>query len=211
MNIIFQNENFVIAEKPALVLTVPGRDPKDTRPVLGLMLQNELRTKIFPVHRLDYEVSGLIMYAKTKEAHKVANSWFESKEIIKTYEAITETSENQVPLNKKQIWKSKLVRGKKRTFEAAHGLDSETHATCIESYKIGSLPVLRWKLNPITGRSHQLRFELSNKGHPILGDKLYGSRFDYSEAGIALKATELDLSRIENTLGLPKNISLSGR
>ena len=62
MKFLFQNEHFVIMDKPAMVLTVPDRHQSD-RPCLGLELQKELKTQIFPVHRLDYEVSGLVLFA----------------------------------------------------------------------------------------------------------------------------------------------------
>ncbi|MBI3774163.1 MAG: hypothetical protein HY273_01180 [Gammaproteobacteria bacterium] len=75
--LIVNNPHFLIALKPAGVLTVPDRDSADsTRPVLGLQLQEELGMRLFPVHRLDLPVACLVLFALNAEAHKIANTWF---------------------------------------------------------------------------------------------------------------------------------------
>ena len=87
--IVFQNEHFVIVDKAPLVLSVPSRMGEDeTRPVLGLILEKDLGRTVYPVHRLDFEVQGLIMYALTPAAHKAGNAWFEQKIVFKKYSAI---------------------------------------------------------------------------------------------------------------------------
>lgn len=205
---IFENEHYIIVDKYACILSVPGRNEKeDDRPVLGRILENDLKIKIYPIHRLDYEVSGLIMFAKNPEAQKIANFWFEKKEIQKTYKAITmqsdERTEEFFGLGEIKEWRCKLLRGKKRAYESPHGKESLTHAKLI---LIDSQKKFYWELNPITGRSHQLRYELFRHGHPILGDKLYGSK-DETEGnlGIALRAFRLDFSKAshKNSFALP--------
>ena len=56
IHFVFKNNNFVVCNKEALVLSVPAREKSDLRDCLGLRLELELKTQIFPVHRLDYEV-----------------------------------------------------------------------------------------------------------------------------------------------------------
>ncbi len=202
---ILENEHFIIVDKAPMVLSVPSRlGEEDERIVLGRILEQDLGVTIYPVHRLDFEVQGLIIFAKTLKAHKAGNSWFEKKEVFKTYEALTKPLSNQsvesFKIGEDYVWKSKLLRGKKRTYISPHGKDSVTKARLM---KIED-GIYHWELNPVTGRSHQLRFELFRHHHPIIGDELYSSEMKFSAAGIALRAFKIDFSHALNY----KNFSL---
>ena len=194
---VFQNQHFIIADKAANVLSVPTRmGADDERPCLGIILEKDLNTKIFPVHRLDYEVQGLIIYALTPAAQKAGNAWFEQKTIQKIYSAITTTKiPNGFPLDQKLTWECVLERGKKRAFIAAHGKKSLTLATLKSISENGHF---HWEMEPVTGRSHQLRFELFRHHHPIVGDQLYGSTETFTSAGIALRAFKIDFRKTPN-------------
>lgn len=212
----------MVVDKAHGVLSTPGRTgEEDGRPCLGLELQNQLKTQIFPVHRLDFEVSGLVVYAKNSEAHRVANSWFEHKQVAKTYRALsTGPTFEHIPPNvsnprilihplreQKFEWQSCLLRGKRRTFESPHGKESVTLATYLEK---NSSNFHVWDLNPVTGRSHQLRYELSHRGFPIVGDKLYGSKIAVAPDSLALRAYRIDFSKAPSasSLGLPLELNL---
>lgn len=245
---LFQNSDFIVLDKPSGVLSTPSRDmEKDQRVVLGLELQKSLGRQIFPVHRLDFEVSGLVIYALSAKAHSEANSWFEKKMISKTYRAWTlSQSFAHIPGNvdnpklsfepiqeKTYQWHSKILKGKKRAYVSEQGKESHTLAKFLGSgpqqdavdvqlskewafKSMGESEELlsafnekgkRWDLQPVTGRSHQLRFELSYRGFPILGDKLYGSSLSFPHSSaIALRAWKIDFSGIpaERRWGLPK-------
>jgi tRNA pseudouridine32 synthase/23S rRNA pseudouridine746 synthase len=206
---IFDNSHFIIVDKAPMVLSVPSRlGAKDERRCLGHILQSDLNCQIYPVHRLDYEVSGLIMFAKTPEAHRAGNAWFENKMITKTYVALT--SGENAPSEKIHVpfeWTCSLLRGKKRAYESAQGKTAVTQGALIEKLSDGNF---RWHLNPVTGRSHQLRYELYRHGHPIIGDELYGSTLKFSSTGIALRAFEINFEKIlERTkFNLPEKISI---
>lgn len=215
---VFQNKNFIVCNKPPQVLSVPAREKSDARSCLGLDLQKQLKTQVFPVHRLDFEVSGLIIYALNSQAHKVSQNWFIRREIRKLYRAET-TTQNfdhwpaNIPTdrrvvsteaNDKYVWKTKILRGKKRSFESANGEWAETEATVVGQAN----NKVQWQLYPVTGKPHQLRLELSRRGFPIVGDLLYGSKLQHLKAGIALEAYELDLTKVSDRLGLPEKISL---
>lgn len=197
LHIIFQNEHFVVVDKPAGVLTTPPRF-QDGRPILGRMLEKELGTQIFPVHRLDFEVSGLVLYALNARAHSEANTEFENRRVQKTYQAISEFGAKGQAVTKSMSvtdlkmgdwmdWKCKVLKGKKRTFESPHGQSSWTKAKCEK--REGDL--LHWTLMPITGRSHQLRFDLARHGFPIVGDVLYGAK-PAKENEISLRSLSLE-------------------
>ncbi len=197
---IFENENWVAVEKPSLWLTVPSRvGEQDERPCLGRILEKQMERRLFPVHRLDYEVSGVVLFALNSDAHRAANQWFEKHLVRKTYHALSCGPVDE-KFFKPNVWRSKLVRGKRRTFAADHGLESITEVKCL----VGDSPKALWELRPLTGRSHQLRFEMAYHGYPILGDALYGG-LAWSGEGIALSARDLDFSALEASerLGLP--------
>ena len=207
IEIIFQNDFFVICDKKSGVLSTPSRfEDKDERCCLGTELQNFLNVQIYPVHRLDFEVSGLVMYAKTAEAHRAANAWFENKLVQKTYRALTtaqdfahipaqiKNSREKIELHvgQKFAWKSRILRGKRRSFESPQGKDSVTLAEYLGTNAQG---LLMWDLHPVTGRPHQLRFELSRHGFPIVGDALYGSKKAWEDNAIALRSYAINFSR----------------
>lgn len=229
ISIIFENENFIVCDKPAGVLSVPDRMGKESsRDCLGTALEQAKNIQIFPVHRLDFEVSGLIIYAKNAKAHKVAQDWFLNKRLFKKYLGISgpqNFDHTQLwpvkvlaefkpdilnpNIGQKFVWTSKILRGKKRTFAADYGEWAETHA---ELWAVKD-QFYHWYLTPITGKPHQLRFEMGQKGFPLLGDELYGAREnptmqDWPFGGICLRAIELNLTGLSERLGLPEKISL---
>jgi tRNA pseudouridine32 synthase/23S rRNA pseudouridine746 synthase len=211
--IVFKNLHFVVIDKPAATLSVPSRMGRsDPRPVAGIILQEQLGCRIFPVHRLDEDTSGLIMFALNPEASRAANLWFENHEIIKTYEALS----TPMALHDfdrwaaEHTWENRILRGKKRAYESNHGKPSITKARCIvPSSENKSV----WHLQPITGRSHQLRYEMARHGFPIAGDTLYGSeQKSDQELGIDLRAFKLDLTQCKsrNNFQIPEIISVAG-
>ncbi|QDK45037.1 RNA pseudouridine synthase [Bdellovibrio sp. ZAP7] len=224
IQIVFENSHFVICDKPAGVLSTPSRmGAEDERNCLGIALQKQLGLQIYPVHRLDFEVSGLVMYAKTAEAHRKANAWFEHKQVSKTYRALTTAQDfSHIPANvknprekftvatgRKFEWKSRILRGKRRAFESPEGKDSLTLAEYLGTNADG---FLQWDLQPVTGRSHQLRFDLSRHGFPIVGDALYGSKVPgEGKDAIALRAYKIDFSKApgHQELQLPGIIQLA--
>lgn len=206
--ILLQNDHAVLVDKPAQWLSIPGRSAEDQRPVLGKYLEQTLAKKIYPVHRLDAEVSGLILYALTPDFHKSANLIFENKTVQKTYQAFSEW-QNFEP-HKKMKWTCKIFRGKKRAFEAPHGKESITEAEVVASSHLPGQQYLEWRLQPITGRSHQLRFELARHKASILGDTLYGAKQPWKEPGIALRAIQIDFPKdFASHWSLPEMITTS--
>lgn len=203
VKVIWQNEHWLVVEKPCEWLTVPSRlGEADARPCLGVELQKEIAGRIWPVHRLDFEVSGIVLFAKTSVGHRAANQWFENRRVCKIYEALGSGPVHLVK-GSCETWKVKLIRGKKRSYAAEHGDLAVTEATLCEVYSNGWS---FWQLKPITGRSHQLRFEMSRHGVPILGDELYGGSTEWTKPGIALRAVRIDFSAVPDVerFGLPE-------
>lgn len=231
IKIIFQNKDVVVLDKPAGVLTTPSRaGADDQRSVLGVELQKTIGHQIFPVHRLDFEVSGLVMFALNAQAHKMTNRWFERRCVHKHYEALSLSQQNfsHIPANlpiartsfhaklgQSYEWKCQLLRGKRRAYEHAKGDLSLTKVSLVDEVshrKVKEQILWRWRLEPITGRSHQLRYEMSRHGYAIVGDGLYGSNQKWETDQIALRAVEIDFSEISDSdrLGLPAHLKTEG-
>ncbi len=121
MKTVFSNAHFVAIDKPAGVLSVPSRfsdslENKDSRPVARTWLQEHLGCRLFPVHRLDFEVSGILLFAKSAKAQTTASRWLEQKKIQKTYSALSEFAKEPAKLpsfGETQTWEAKLLRGKR--------------------------------------------------------------------------------------------------
>lgn len=206
---LFENTNFLVVDKRAGFLSVPSRlRDQDSRPCEITEWSKNKQIRLWAIHRLDEEVSGVLLLARTPEAHRIANAWFENRLVRKSYEAFTEPAEESFKPNEKLIWKSKLLRGKKRAYEKDFGKEAITEAVLLKKETGKSL----WSLSPLTGRSHQLRFEMAKHGFPILGDELYGSKSASVVSGaIALRAVELDFSRCleRERLGLPEKLTVT--
>lgn len=203
--VVFENGDLIVLVKPHGFLTTPAREAADPRPCLGRDVQNELKIQIYPVHRLDFEVSGLVIFAKTKPAHTRAQQWFEQGTVLKTYQALSLPGDNLQKWSEWQDWNSKLVRGKRRSFEAPHGKPSLTRARAVRGTKFMDMDVWHWELMPMTGRPHQLRVEMAKHGFALLGDTLYGGKDIGLDSWLALRASRLDFSKIPagERFGLP--------
>lgn len=212
--ILFENSHVLAVDKRAGYLSVVSRlGEKDPRPCEFLEWRKEKGEKLWSVHRLDEEVSGVLVLAKTPEAHSVLNQAFEGRELGKTYEAWTENTEGTTPSKEKQHWESLLLRGKKRAYEKPFGKRSITEALYLGNIQNKESKLLKWNLFPLTGRAHQLRYELFKHGYPIWGDYLYGGKSKFPlENAIALRAVSLDLSQMKerNKLELPLKIEAMG-
>jgi len=173
--IIYEDEHLAVIEKPAGVVVHPAPGHKEGTLVHGLLkrlkdlsgIGGKLRPGI--VHRLDKETSGIMLVAKNDISHRKLVEAFKNREIHKEYFALVygvpelkafkvEASIGRHPVNRKKMAVLPSGREAVTLFEVK------------ESFKKASLVLAK----PLTGRTHQIRVHLSYKGHPILGDPVYG-------------------------------------
>jgi 23S rRNA-/tRNA-specific pseudouridylate synthase len=211
------------------VLTVPGRfGDDDSGPSLGRQLERQLGQRLWPVHRLDREVSGLVLFARSAEAHRLAGGAFEGRRLDKQYQALTEGAALIPFCPASFTWQSLLVRGKKRAFEAPHGKPALTRADALARIPAASpagvswlapdspIPsppqLVRWRLLPETGRPHQLRVHLARAGFAVVGDELYGAKTKFAQPeAIALRSVRLAFNEADaRALGIPGPIEIPG-
>jgi RluA family pseudouridine synthase len=166
--VVFEDDEILVLNKPSGLLVLPDRyDPTVSNLFDSL---NEQYGRIFVVHRIDKETSGLIVFAKTEESHRSLNGQFEERMTEKIYAAIcmgeTEGEGGEIDL---AISGSSGKKARMRIDPKA-GKEATTNYSVIEHFTGHTLVEAR----PKTGRTHQIRVHLSSIGLPILGDSLYG-------------------------------------
>ncbi len=165
--LVYKDDDLLVLNKPSGLLTVPGKAliHKDS---LQLRVQRVWPTATI-VHRLDMATSGLLIMALNKAAHRAISKQFETRQVKKTYFAkvlgIPAQNSGSVELPLICDWPNRPMQ----MVDHENGKAACTHWELVEHEANSSLI----KLNPITGRSHQLRVHMQAIGHVILGDKLY--------------------------------------
>lgn len=153
--IILESDDFVFIDKPAGWLSIPAREPKATDLVVSDWVRTALSLTPFLVHRLDRFTSGVMMLAKNKESHRLANSWFEKRIVKKTYHFLASP-----PPSRPAIQIKTPIDGKpsQTLFEILETTESAFYG----------------KATPLTGRFHQVRAHAAEAGFPLLGDRAFG-------------------------------------
>ncbi len=169
--ILFKNDDFIVVDKPHFIPVTPtGRYVKES--LLARLKHHYQNEEISPIHRLDRETAGIVMFTCNPEVRGAYQSLFQKREVNKTYEAITTYSDDlALPLtHKSRIVKSEtffLMKEEAPTPEK--DINSETEIS-IDTVK-GKLA--KYTLKPVTGKQHQLRVHMMSIGHPILNDPFY--------------------------------------
>lgn len=166
LDILFENDQVIAINKPAGLLSIPDREGKE--PSLKQILQEKFG-KIFTVHRLDRETSGVILFARDEETHKYLSELFETRNIEKYYLGIVTGT---LPEKKKTIDAPIIEHPFKKGTMIVHqkGKPSVTDYEVKEEW--GKLSLVEFRIH--TGRTHQIRVHMKNEGHPIVCDELYG-------------------------------------
>ncbi|MBV8380267.1 MAG: RluA family pseudouridine synthase [Paucibacter sp.] len=166
MQIVHIDARSIVVDKPAGLLAVPGRTEPDC--VLARLQVDHPEALV--VHRLDQATSGLLLFARTPEAQREFSADFAERRIAKRYVALVrgdlpESGQCDLPLM--ADWPRRPLQ----KVDVEHGKPSTTRWRVLTSSPDG---IRRVELEPVTGRSHQLRVHLLALGCPIVGDALYG-------------------------------------
>ncbi len=166
LNILQQDEQIIILDKPAGLLTLPDRYDTTLPNIYHMLVQKY--TQIYPVHRLDKWTSGLLLFAKDKESHKVLNQDFAQRKVIKKYTAIVQGG--RVPDHCTIDQPIRNKPGKVGIMEVhPDGKPSITECKTIQHFGPFSLI----ELQIYSGRQHQIRVHLQFTGYPLMVDAIY--------------------------------------
>ena len=169
LEIIHQDEHLLVVNKPAGLLSVPGKG-EALRDCMISRVQQQYPSALI-VHRLDMATSGLLVMALNKQMHRELSILFQSRQVEKSYTAIVdgilEEHAGVVDLPLITDWPNRP----RQKVDYQQGKASETRYQLIQQLADNA----RIELTPVTGRSHQLRVHMMSIGHAILGDRLYAS------------------------------------
>ncbi len=166
--IIHDDDELLVLNKPANLLVLPDRFRHEIKNLYGIL--TEELGRVFVVHRIDKETSGIIVYAKTPQAHAALNDQFEHRMVEKVYLGIvagappSETGRIDAPIveNGREIGVMKV--------SYRSGKEAVTEFRVLERFNGYAILELR----PRTGRMHQIRVHLRSIGTPLLSDRTYG-------------------------------------
>lgn len=208
-DLVYADAALLVLNKPAGLLSVPGKG-EDKQDCLSSRVQAHYPDALV-VHRLDMATSGLMLMARSMAIQRALGALFERREIRKRYVAMVDgrpvpaagaTGADGWSLIDLPIvvdWPRRPLR----IIDAVHGKPSQTRWRALAfDASSGST---RLELEPVTGRSHQLRVHLQALGHPILGDRLYAPQ-DVQERASRLLLHACSLRFVHPVSGEPMQL-----
>jgi len=167
--IIFENDNYIVVNKPPLLSTLDDRASNTNL----LLLARSYAEDAQACHRLDKETSGALLFAKNPEAYRHASIQFEKREVAKIYHAVVDGIHD---LNGVEVSKPLQITGKGLVkINMREGKEALTVFNTITAYKYHTLV----ECIPTTGRMHQIRVHLASLKASISNDELYGGELLY--------------------------------
>jgi tRNA pseudouridine32 synthase / 23S rRNA pseudouridine746 synthase len=195
--LVYADDSLLVVDKPPGLLAVPGRG-EDKQDCLSSRVQAHYPEALV-VHRLDMSTSGLMLLARSRAVQRALSMAFAAREVHKRYEAVVQ-GRMTMPPPAEDAW---------AVINLPIALDWPARPLRIIDALLGKPSITRWQvraydpqtdttrllLEPVTGRSHQLRVHLKALGHPILGDALYApAEIHASAPRLLLHAKELRLT-----------------
>ncbi|WP_310734360.1 RluA family pseudouridine synthase [Ideonella livida] len=186
---VFEDADLIVIDKPAGLLSVPGKGEAGADHAWGRVLQDNPEALV--VHRLDMGTSGLLVLARHVQAQRALSRAFELRQVDKRYQALVwgtpPADQGEVDLPLACDW----PRRPRQQVDRERGKPAQTRWSRLAPAGPHGARLL---LEPLTGRSHQLRVHLQALGHPILGDELYAPPAAVAAAPrLCLHAWRLDL------------------
>jgi tRNA pseudouridine32 synthase/23S rRNA pseudouridine746 synthase len=187
LEVLHVDDAIVVIDKPAGLLAVPGRG-EFGRDNAASRVQQRCADALI-VHRLDMATSGLLLFARGAQVHRDLSAAFAKRRVHKRYVAVVhgvvEADQGEIAAPLAADWPNRP----RQIVDVLHGKPSLTRWRVLAR----DASTTRLELEPVTGRSHQLRVHLLSIGHPICGDPLYGA-LPPATPRLLLHACELGLT-----------------
>jgi tRNA pseudouridine32 synthase/23S rRNA pseudouridine746 synthase len=177
--IIFQDEHLIVADKPHFMPVTPGGQYVQ-QSLLVQLKQDFNLPELSPIHRIDRETAGLVMFSVRAKDRNAYQQLFRLQQVHKTYEAIAGIPESSplnlvFPITYKSMMASdeQFFKMRELTARECATTDQSNSETWIDCVERTSQALARYTLKPVTGQRHQLRVHMNALGLPILGDRFY--------------------------------------
>ncbi|MBI2307669.1 MAG: RNA pseudouridine synthase [Rhodocyclales bacterium] len=202
LSVLYLSAQLIVVDKPSGLLSVPGHDP-GKEDCLSRRVQAEFPDALI-VHRLDMGTSGIVVMGRGASAQRALSIQFQERRVRKHYQALVDGQWTAAAAG--EIGLPIGVDGPRHPRQK---VDHATGRPCLTRYRLldidATSAISRIELEPITGRSHQLRVHMEALGHPILGDDFYGSPASCAKAErLMLHACQIELGHPET--GAPLRI-----
>jgi tRNA pseudouridine32 synthase / 23S rRNA pseudouridine746 synthase len=203
--ILYQDEYLIAVNKPAGLLSVPGRYYHNQDSVISRLRNFLPNEKIIPIHRLDQDTSGILLVARNLDVYRQISQKFQQRQIHKVYEAVLS---GLINVDKGVIELPLWGNPDNRPYQEVnfqYGKPSVTHFQIINQVISKQKKYTHIEFIPLTGRTHQLRVhaaDIRGLGIPILGDKLYGCSAGASRLHLHAKELRFEHSQLGKTLHL---------
>lgn len=191
--LLYEDDDYVIMDKSAKLLSLPDRWDLEIPNAFGYM--SDLFGKIYVIHRLDKDTSGIMAFAKNEKAHAHACKLFEAREMEKEYIAILEGNLSNTEGTIDQALMS-IPSGKGKQQIHSEGKASITGYKVVDYFRGYTLV----NFYPKTGRTHQIRVHAAHLGSPLLCDRMYGFSHEFKISTIKKKKYKIKKDEVERPL-----------
>lgn len=191
IRILYEDDYYIVFDKPPGLLVIPT--PKNEQATLVNIVNQQCRSepntsRLHPCHRIDRETSGAIIFAKGKRCQKLMMDLFKQRAITKKYVAFVH---GELPGRQGEFKKPiKDMRQKKFGGRQPRGRGAVTRYSVLKVHRQFSVV----EVQPVTGRTNQIRIHFSEAGHPLVGDRKYAFARDFS---LKFRRTALHAASLE--------------
>lgn len=168
LTVLYEDRYLIAIDKPVGLLSTPLDDGASKEHALGLLREHFYTDQIFAVHRIDRETSGVLLFARGKQSAEKLNELFEQHDLKRHYFAIVEGRLKE----DSGTWECPLLE--LPSMNVVESIDGKMAITHFEVHR-RSTKYTYIKLTLETGKKHQIRVHCKRAGHPVVGDRRYGS------------------------------------